>query len=141
MALDTHLLNLLSEAAAVAALVGGPVTQTKNPCRIYMVELPQPVVYPCIGIQQVSGYESKTLDGTDGWENSRFQVDCWANNLADAWTLARAVHNAVKNYGGTRDGTKIKTITRVLQQYFKEPAPNKMRIQMDFMIWHCETNL
>ena len=129
MAVETHIHDLLVGTGAISAIVG---------TRVYMGQLPPQVQYPCVLFFQVSGYEHKTLEETDGWNESRFQFDCYADTYTVAKQLAAAVHNAVKNYEGSINSTTIKSFTQLFKTDYKEPAPRMFRTQMDYEIWHTE---
>jgi len=103
MSVEAALYKILSDTAAVTALIGG-----RSP-RLFPLGIPAGKGVPAVVYQQISGVRPTSCDGTIGYCDARFQLTCWDDDPAGARTLADAVRNALDDYAGTPvpGGTEI----------------------------------
>lgn len=82
---------LLLNDTAVSALVGQRVNYLKHP---------QGQPYPAIVLNVIDDGAGYTLEGEDGLDQGRVQVDCYADDYASAKTLSRTVRAVLSGYRG-----------------------------------------
>jgi hypothetical protein len=87
MSLEAKIYALLSADAGVLALVS---------TRVYPVVAPQGTTLPYVVYQRISSGREYALDGYCGLENSRMQVDVYADTEKEAWAVADAVTTAMR---------------------------------------------
>lgn len=112
MAVEGDLQTLL------AALVSG---------RAYPMVAPQGVVKPYIIYHVVSNVPSVSLDGPNGTENRRMQVDVWADTYGGAKTLEGQVKAAM----AAASIVNVPLSTR--DEY--ESETQLFRVSMDYSVW------
>lgn len=124
-------LNAMLANAGVAALVAA---------RIGWSERVRNSPLPAITLAQVGGAPSITMSGPDGLASPDVQVDCWAENPADADDLA----SAVKAWAG---GVNRVSTAGVLQgvfvtsehDFFEGEAPERIhRTVLVLRVWFPE---
>lgn len=83
-------------AAARAALVASSSVTNMAGQRVYPIRLPQKATLPAVSMQIVAtDYPGNNLAGDGAFPLHRLQVDCFAERIADAVTLAEAVRAAM----------------------------------------------
>jgi hypothetical protein len=133
--IERAIVSVLTNDATVAALVG---------TRIYPLIMPQAASRPAITYQQIGGYRWQTVASAAGVVDSRFQLNCWGDDYADADSLADAVRQALDGYSGI-----AATVTIVAVQIEDEgdiidmtgglSAVQPMGKRIDFRIWFKES--
>ena len=117
---------LLTGAAPIVALV--PVA------RINWGEQPQGAGAPYVTLHRIGGAEGLTMQGPDGLEQSRVQVDCYGNTQAQVEAVARAI---VARLNGYRDQA-FRLVTHVATRDSREGGTNEAerlhRVSLDFTI-------
>jgi hypothetical protein len=128
----------LAALAAVTALVGD---------RIYVSKLPADVTVPAIRVVEIDTLQAAHLRGVDGWQRSRVQVDCIAQEASDvdAYSVAHALDRAV---WGSGDGTALggwqsSTVQAVLpadvRDVYDPPPLSQYRVVRDVWVtWLAE---
>lgn len=102
----------------LAALVSG---------RCYPLNAPDPVAKPYITFQVISNIPSVSLDGPNGTENRRIQIDIWASTYGAAKTL----ENSVKAAMVAASFVNVPLSTGDLY----ENDTQLYRVSMDYSIW------
>lgn len=100
---------------AVATIVSG---------RMFPVQLPQNVRYPCLSYSQVSAVRDYSLCGATLRVWPRITINSWAENYGDAVALADAVRRAINSFSGTMGsgpGTQIDSVKLDNEIDFDEP--------------------
>lgn len=132
MSVISHLIDLFSNTAGITSKIGAG-----SACRVYPLELPQGVTYPCVRLSYVTGERHKTLEGQDGLGNVRVQIDCFAQTFTelDSKTdgLVAAIRAALKDYSGTRKGQRIEHTTEIYAPSFPEPEVKAKRMSVDWI--------
>jgi hypothetical protein len=74
--------------------------------RIFITKLPADVALPAIRVVEIDTTQAAHLRGLDGWQRSRVQIDCVAQDASgvDAYSVAHALDRAV---WGPGDGTAL----------------------------------
>lgn len=117
--------------AAVAARVSS---------RMYPVELPQGVTYPCLRYVRISGGPEHTIAGRSTLQHMRLQIDCFASDYyADAKALADDVISCLDGYSGTVTGGTIKGALLLDEADESMPEMKLYRVRLDFSVWFSET--
>lgn len=124
MTAEERLYTLLTEDAAVNAVVAG---------RVYPVRMPEAegATLPAIVYTRISGGQVSSVRGGSGLENPRVQVDCWATTYAGAKGLATAVREAMD--GGGAEGLKSVLLAHM---DMVDDETGDYRVSMDFSVWH-----
>jgi hypothetical protein len=100
--IDEAVYTLLTGKTAITDIVS---------TRIYPEIAPQNKTYPFICFSTDSGNMDYTFDGYQSLEMDDFVIDCWADTLTAAKTLANTVRNEIKNITHeTHAGTFIQKI-------------------------------
>lgn len=89
--IETELLDVLRNDAAVSALVGD---------RIALTVIPEKSAAPCIVCQLIYGGRTGSLSSTGRSPRKRMQVNCYAQGTLKAKEIVAAVENAIENYEG-----------------------------------------
>lgn len=121
--LEAKLFTVLSNAAAITAIVGG---------RIYPQQLPQTPTYPAITYQRAGGDRENHVRGYANLENAIIQIDAWAVTLAGAIALGDVITTAM--YAAT-------TFAAILPSSpvdTWEDDVKKYRRSMDWSVWNRE---
>jgi hypothetical protein len=89
--MEIELRALLLADSGVSGLVGRGVNWG---------EQPQHQGFPSIVLHLIGGGEGYTLDGADGVNRGRVQVDCYALEYEDAKAVSEAVNDVLSGYSG-----------------------------------------
>jgi hypothetical protein len=123
-ALRAHLLTV----PEVVALVG---------TRVYVAVLPQTVVLPAITYQRISS-PPVTHRGDPTLTQVRMQVDGWAEGLLSNYDTASALRAAIRAGMKTFRREAAPRVTKAIlrdKRDLRDPASNRWRVSLDFMIW------
>lgn len=103
------LYGLLSQISAVTSLLGKPPANSQDGPPIFFAAAPKQPLTPFLVLHKINTPPAgETLDGVSDLIDGELQVDSYANDQITAQRLARAVRDALKNYGGALpDGTTI----------------------------------
>lgn len=91
MGIEAELFEVLTEAAAVAALVG---------TRVYPMILPQNPTLPAVVYQEIRTEARAAADGDTGQRESRFQLTWWATSYAAVKSGKAALVGLLSGYRG-----------------------------------------
>lgn len=127
----------LIDDAAVAAVAGA---------RVYSAVFPQGIIEPTVVFHRVSGLGDYHMLGPSGISRPRFQIDCWAQTIDAAVTLANLVKDRIDGFRGTwLWGEDSPAEGIVIQGVFydqeREMFDNDMKMFLcsrDYLIWHAE---
>lgn len=83
-----------------ALLQAAPTVTALAPGGVHWGERPQGSPLPAVVLHVIDGAEGATLQGTDGLDVGRVQVDAWALAQTDAIRLRRAIESLLHGYRG-----------------------------------------
>lgn len=110
------------------------------PSRVHWLVRPQGSAIPAVVLTMVSRTPSYTMDGADGLQFSRVQVDVFASTYSEAKTAARAVETRVSGYSGTTGSTEFQLIQidgeRDIFEAGANDADTFARVSLDLLIHH-----
>jgi hypothetical protein len=134
--LEEGLVSYLSGYAGLTALIS---------TRVYVLDKPQGVSYPCVTFQRVDTPRIHTHDmsgGTGTLAHPRIQFDAWAVTYAAAKAITDQLRAALNGKTGSiGSGANIVTIRAALvdgENPTKDETLNMYRSQSDFIIWQEE---
>lgn len=92
---------------------------------------------PSAVIYLITGLPDYHMGGPSGFVESRVQIDCRGETVADALELARAIEDRLSGYRGVQGATKFKGIFKQSDRsrYDDEPAPGVHVHQSDYQIF------
>jgi hypothetical protein len=97
--IDSALFSRLSGFAGLKALVS---------TRVYPPPAPQNAAYPLVTYQEIDRQPIHVMGRTAGVVHIRYQVDSWAETLAEAKAVAAQVEAALDNWAGTSANVVVK---------------------------------
>lgn len=123
--------------AAIAAIVG---------TRIHPVKLPQGQTQPSIVYSRVSGLGDNHMHGPSGLSRPRIQIDCWAQSVDTAASLANLVKERIDGFRGSMLwGENSPEEAIVIQGIFFESEREDYdsesalyRMSRDYLCWYEE---
>lgn len=130
--LYTYLINDSGIAAAVSD-------------RVYPLTAPTSAALPYITLQRISCPHVHHMGAASGLCDSRFQIDCWAENSVDAETASEAVREALDGYQhSTMENTDVRAVFLEDESDTYEPPDDASEVgvfrnRMDFIIWYAES--
>lgn len=129
MSRSTLLVSVLEGDAGVDAIAGD---------RIYPLVLPknEDVTYPAITYQEISLRGTFSHSGDESLDLPRYQIDCWAETVAEARSLARAVRAALAGIVHTSDGETFRGGFLDNEDEGYDDEARKYRVRADYMLWH-----
>ena len=113
---------VLKADASVTAIVG-----SGSNARISPLIKEQSITTPAVTLQRVSTDPVNDLRGFSDLDDSRTQVDAWAESYAGARALANACRTALQNAGHLMLGE--------FDNYNPDTDPGLYRITQDYRIW------
>lgn len=121
------------QSAFRAILQGAPTVTAFCGERIDWVERVQGDPYPAILMHLIGDAAGHTLKGSDGLSNGRVQVDCYAEDYADAADLAKAVGLVLDGY--RQDGFRgiFLDARRDNSERGANEADRPFRVTLDFL--------
>jgi len=117
---------LLLADPTVNGLVGGT--------RIYPVQAQQGVVEPHLVYFRATEQEDYHLQGPSGLNQTRFQIDAWAQTTDQADALARAAHDVLDNYRGA-PGDILQQFTVALAREHYDSVAQLFVSGRDYLVW------
>lgn len=126
--METSLRLLLTGAAAISALVGQ---------RVFWGTIPQGATNPLVALYLISRIPGYTMQGGDGLDESRVQIDIRDTDLARAWQVRDAIKALVSGYRGTVSGTYLSGIfiQSERQRFDRTDAESFHTLSLDVQIW------
>jgi len=108
--------------------------------RVYPAQLPDAATYPATVLTKVSGYGGRTMDGETEFEESRVQVDVFAQGYSECVTLAGLVRAFIVGDPSPGPACVINNARCINDQDLPAPAyeragPRLRRRSMEFSIW------
>ncbi len=128
--LHTGVYSMLQAESTLTALVS---------TRCYPLLLPQEVTYPAVRFQQLTGERPGAMGGDVGLVDSIVMVDCYADDIDAAHTLADAVRTAMQRKNGTYNGVEIDHVALEGPIDSHEPEIEKYRASFNARIWYRES--
>ena len=123
MSIEQDIQTALNGNATLNALVSG---------RNYKGRVVQNPTLPYTFCARVSTIPVNHLGGSSQKINARYQVDCYASTYAGAWTLARAVKNAMES------ATTFKALWLDDSDFNLVEELESYRVISDFSVWFVE---
>lgn len=114
--------SVLKNAAGVTAIVG-----SGSSCRVSPLMKSQSLTMPAVTVQRVTTDPVNHLRGHGSLDDSRTQLDSWAETYAGARALATACRTAMQTAGHLMLGE--------FDNYDPETDPGLYRITQDYRIW------
>lgn len=147
MTIETALRTRIAGLAAVTTLVGA---------RVYLDQLPQSPLYPCVRVSLVDDSGDQHLRGPRGCQQARVQVDAYAQATsgADPYAAAAALAQAVQ---GNSQGPAASGIAGWMGSVGSPPVtvvgcrrvarmrrddPEELRVvtmSLDYIVWYRES--
>ena len=127
--IEEGLRTLLLADSAISALIG---------TRMHGVILPQKPTMPAIVMTDITAKDEYDTEGATDLSWGRFQFDSWAETLAGARTLGKAVKNKLSGFSGTAGSETISGAFINNKQDLYDPETKNHRMSMDFIIWYKE---
>ncbi|MGG7518839.1 tail completion protein gp17 [Allorhizobium undicola] len=122
---------LLLADARLAALIGN---------RVHWGRVPQGAARPYLILQLISGVPDYASAGRTGLEQSRLQLDAYAESVAVAKAISVAASDALEKARGTYDGVRLQGAfidgRRDSQPDSTSGAAPVFRRSTDLIIWH-----
>lgn len=129
--MEEELRALLRADPGIAALAPGGV---------HWGARPQGGALPVLVLHLIDASEGATLQGGDGLETGRVQVDAWAGDLGAAIRLRRAVHRLLHGHRGGGFDSIFEDGRRVDRAGGTNDADRPWRASADFFTnWSSET--
>jgi len=130
--MQQDLIARLLTHAPLTALVGQ---------NLFWVRRPQGIQPPLVILRMVSSIPALVMQGERSVEESRVQIDCYAQTYAAARAIAAQVKARLGGYSGTVGGTTFQGVFRITELDMTEgaeTAPDRvMRVLLEFMVhWH-----
>lgn len=127
----------LLDDAGIAVIVG---------TRVYPIIMPQGVVQPSIVYTRVSGVGDNHMEGPSGLSRPRFQVDCWAQSIDVAVTLANLVKERIDGFRGTwlwgedspAEGIVVQGVFYAMEREDFDSEAGMYRVSRDYFVWQAE---
>ncbi len=126
------------EEGLIALLLADTDVATLVSTRVYGVKLPQDPVLPAVICTRISESPEYATEGMIGLSSGRFQIDCWADGLADSRNLKEAVRILLSGYSGTIGSETIRASFQETSTDLYDSELDAHRVSMDFLIWHVE---
>ena len=123
----------MEEAIRARLLATAAVTAICS-TRINWGSHPQGHALPGIVLQRISGAEGATLQGRDGLDVGRVQVDAWALDYGAAKTLARAVVASLHGHRTAPFQGVFHEATREEREGGSNEADRPYRVSLDFIV-------
>ncbi|SNT43578.1 Protein of unknown function [[Luteovulum] sphaeroides subsp. megalophilum] len=115
-----------------ALLLGAPAITALAGTRINFGRHPQGDPLPALVLTTVSDREGLTLDGPDGLQRARVQIDCYAASYGEAKRLSRAVRDLLHGHAG---GGFRALILEAARDLGAPEAPGRpFRVSLDFLV-------
>lgn len=126
--MEDALRALLVGDVAVTALVGQ---------RVYWGTIPQGSAAPSVAMYVITRLSSYTMQGSDGLEESRIQIDVRDTELARAWQVRDAIKSLISGYRGTVQGIALQGLFLVSErQRFESIGSESFHtVSMDVQVW------
>jgi hypothetical protein len=127
--------------STITAVVG-----SGDDARVYPIRLPQGVVQPSVVYTRVSGEGDYHTRGPSGLMRPRVQIDCWAQRVDVATSLANLVKARLDgfqgawSYGSDSPQAEI-DVHGVFLEAEREQYDDAMKlygVSRDYFIWHQE---
>lgn len=93
----------------------------------YGINTAQPPVFPYIVFQRIASSPNVAMTGASALQNTRVQVDIYAQQISQAVTIESAVEAAFAAWAVTN--------VPVLSQDFYEDAVRAYRVSKDYSVW------
>lgn len=135
---------LLGETAIAARIDSGAAASLRY--RLFPVKLPQGETRDSIVYSRISGLGDHHMQGPSGLARPRIQIDCWAQSLDAAVSLANLVKERLDGFKGSMlwgDNSPAEAI--VVQGIFfdseredYDDTAKLYRVSADYFIWFAE---
>ena len=132
--LEAGLFSHLSIDSDISATVG---------TRVYLAIIPQDASLPAITYQRISGSHVRSLEGSSGASEARYQITAWASTGLAAKQLADYVRLSLDGFSGAMGDVTVKRVYLEDDRDQFEPAAGndeerRNGVLMDFSIWYHE---
>lgn len=95
--------------------------------RVYPLQAPEKVTYPCIVYFRINSTPINTIDGGSTIDLVRIQVDTYAKTYSACKVLAESVRSSL-------EGSAVKATLQTDQDIF-EPDLSVFRVSQDYYVW------
>jgi len=123
--IEKGLVTYLSSDSNITALVSD---------RIYGSRMPQSPTYPNIVYSRISADRDRTVEGANGIERARIQLDCRARTYGEAKDLAAAVIDSIEDYSGLMGTITVRHVAIDNDNDFYDPDAEAERVSIDAII-------
>jgi hypothetical protein len=105
--------------------------------RVHWQIRPQNGQLPAIVLTVVSGARSQNMDGFDGFQATRVQVDCYALTYDEAAQMREAIYDQVIPAGTVGGKTFLRAFVNNAMDRGEDTTPGYIHRQMlDLTFWH-----
>lgn len=102
--------------------------------RIYPLLLPQQPTTPAISYQRISTTPLYALNGNQQLTKVRIQFDIFGATLADAKSVAEALHSRLDAYRGLMGSVQVGSVFRASEMDLYDPSVESFRVSTDYLI-------
>lgn len=121
--------------AALRTRVMGAVTVAGS--RVYWTLRPQNSALPAIVLSVVSDVRTQNMDGFDGYQSKRVQIDCYATTYAEAASMREAVIAGVVPADDAGGVNFLRSFVNNTMSRGEDTAAGFVHRQMiDLTVWH-----
>ena len=127
------------EEALIAHLLADGGVQALASTRLFWVQAPDGVSKPYATLFKVDGLRDTPMDGPNGFQQSRIQIDCYGLTYASAKGLARAVEAAIGQGRFASSSVEFQGCFLATERDGYEPdaSPERLfRVSLDFITFH-----
>lgn len=129
MRLETDLRTFLITAPTIEALVAQ---------RVYGLLREPQAPLPAVMLQRIHTWRGYSFCGVTPLADATMQIDSYAIDGDGAWTLARALRLALKNFNGNMGDTFVDAVFLINEFPMTDPDPGIMRVVQTYNFWYVE---
>jgi hypothetical protein len=126
------------QADLIARLLADPALTGIAGQSVFWARRPQGILPPLVLLRMVSSVPALIMQGEGPVEQSRVQIDCYAQTYAAARAMAAAVKARLGGYSGVVGATRFQGVFRVTEMDMTEGGetdPDRvMRVMLEFMV-------
>ena len=129
MRLETDLRSMLIAEPTITALVAQ---------RVYGLLREPSAPLPAVMIQRIFTHRQELFCGVSPLVSADLQVDSYAINGDDAWTVAKALRLLFKNFSGNVGETQVDKVFLINEFPMTDPDPGIIRVVQTYNFWYVE---
>ena len=130
----------MAEAAIIQRLLADGAVSALVSDRIEPGRRNQGTAFPAIVVNWVDGAPVYTDDGETNLQQSRIEIDCWADTYSGAKDLAAAVKASLSAFQGVSSGVTFQNVLLDAERDLSEGGGGAVdypfRVNLDFIFWY-----